>query len=211
MKRRERRGTFVSPLFSAFSALLCVLCVERQVTAQTVLVDRIVAVVEGRPVLLSEVRGMEQVSGRSPAEALEALIDERLMIREAARLPQATLTAEEEERAFESLRARASAAASVPERDLRQIARRQATIVKYVEFRFRPQVRVDEDAVRRAYEEAWSGRAEAPDFEAAAPALRRRLAEDDLRQRMEAWVKDLRAGADVRYNADSPPAAGDGS
>jgi hypothetical protein len=177
-----------------------------------VLVDRIVAVVEGRPVLLSEVRGMEQVSGRSPAEALEALIDERLMIREAARLPQANLTAEEEDRALESLRARASAAgASLPERNLRQIARRQATIVKYVEFRFRPQVRVDEDAVRRAYDAEWSGRAEAPDFEAAAPALRRRLAEDDLRQRMEAWVKDLRAGADVRYNADSPPAAGDGS
>ena len=30
--------------------------------------------------------------------------------------------------------------------------------------------------------------------------LRRRLAEDDLRQRMEAWVKELRAGAEVRYN-----------
>lgn len=197
---------------SAFSALLCVPCVEQPLAAQTVLVDRIVAVVEGRPVLLSEVRVLEQVSGRSPAEALEALIDERLMIREAARLPQAALTTEEEERARASLRERADAArVSASERDLRQIARRQATIVKYVEFRFRPQVRVDEDAVRRAYDEAWSGRPDAPDFETASPELRRRLAEDDLRQRMEAWVKDLRAGADVRYNADSPPRAGDGS
>jgi hypothetical protein len=88
------------------------------------------------------------------------------------------VTPDEETRALESLRVRGGAAlAALPEGDLRQIARRQATIVKYVEFRFRPQVRVEE-----------------------------RLAEEDLRQRIEAWVKELRRGADVRYNAASSSA-----
>jgi hypothetical protein len=201
-------GLFVA----ALSAILCVLCVGKPVAAQPVLVERILAVVDGRPVLLSEVRVMGQVSGRDPAAALEALIDERLMFREAARLPQAAVTAEEEGRALDSLRARAAPVSPPPsERDLRQIARRQATIVKYVEFRFRPQVRVDEEMVRRAWEEAGRGRDDRPDFEVAAPELRRQLAEEDLQQRIEAWVKELRSGADVRYNVVSPLTAAGGS
>jgi len=72
---------------------------------------------------------------------------------------------------------------------------------------FRPQVRVDEDAVRRAYEDAWRARDDRPEFDAVAPDLRTRLAEEDLKQRIEAWVKELRAGAEVRYNVGSPPAA----
>jgi hypothetical protein len=146
--------------------------------AEPVEVERILAVVDGRPVLLSEVRVVEQLTGQERGPALEALIDERLMFREASRLPQAAVTPDEETRALESLRVRGGAAlAALPEGDLRQIARRQATIVKYVEFRFRPQVRVEE-----------------------------RLAEEDLRQRIEAWVKELRRGADVRYNAASSSA-----
>jgi hypothetical protein len=203
--RARRRAARVAA--RVLAALLCVLCVEKPLRAEPVLVDRIVAVVEGRPVLLSEVRVLEQVAQLDAERALEALIDERLMYREAARLPQAAVSAAEEDRALQSLRARAPAAAALPERGLRLLARRQATIVKYVEFRFRPQVRVDEDAVRRAYEDAWRARDDRPEFDAVAPDLRTRLAEEDLKQRIEAWVKELRAGAEVRYNVGSPPAA----
>lgn len=151
------------------------------VAAEPTVVERILAVVDGRPVLLSEVRVVEQVTGQDRARALEALIDERLMFREAARLPQATVTEDEESRALQSLVARAGPSlAAVPEGDLRQLARRQATILKYVDFRFLPQVRVEE---------------------AAEPEAREQLAAEDLRRRIEAWVKELRRGADVRYNA----------
>ena len=98
----------------------------------------------------------------------------------------------------------------LPERDLRQLARRQATILKYVEFRFRPQVRV-EDAVRPPTQRRGAAARTRP----ASRRPRPRCApagEDDLRQRIEAWVKELRGGADVRYNAaPSPPASADGS
>jgi hypothetical protein len=153
--------------------------------AGPMVVERILAVVDGRPVMLSEVRVVEQVTGQDRARALEALIDERLMFREAARLPQAAVGDDEEARALQSLRARAGPGLQgLPEHDLRQLARRQATILKYVDFRFQPQVRVDDEAE---------------------PEARARLAADDLRGRIEAWVKELRQAAEVRYNREAPP------
>ena len=111
-------------------------------------VERILAVVDGRPVLLSEVALFEKVRGDTERQALDGLIDEQLMYREAARLPQAALTEQEEQRAFESLRARVPVASADEEEQLRRLARRQAAILKYVGFRFRPQVRVSDEAER---------------------------------------------------------------
>jgi hypothetical protein len=161
-------------------------------------VERILAVVDGRPVLLSEVALFEKVRGEGERQALEGLIDEQLMYREASRLPQAALTAEEEVRAFESLQARVAAATSDEREQLRRLARRQAAILKYIDFRFRPQVRLSEEAVRAAYEAEAEG--DGASFEDAAPALRERLAQEDLSRRIEAWVKELRQSAEIRYN-----------
>ena len=72
-------------------------------------------------------------------------------------------------------------------------------------FRFRPQVRVSEEAVRAAYDAA--GRGEEGSYEEAAPGIRARLAEEDLSRRIEGWVKELRQVAEIRYNAVSPEAA----
>ena len=68
--------------------------------ASATLVERLLAVVEGTPLLLSEVALLERLRGVPRAEALEVVIDERLMFREAVRLSQTALTVEEEERAF---------------------------------------------------------------------------------------------------------------
>jgi len=172
-------------------------------------VERILAVVDGRPVLLSEVAVFEKVRGEGEARALEGLIDEQLMYREAVRLPQAALSPAEEERAFQSLRARLPPASADEEDQLRRLARRQAAILKYVDFRFRPQVRVSEEAVRAAYEKE-AGHEPRPSFAEAAGAIRARLGDEDLTRRIEAWVKELRQGADVRYNASPPPRAAAG-
>lgn len=174
-------------------------------TGRAGVVERILAVVDGRPVLLSEVAVFERVRGETQRQALEGLIDEQLMYREAARLPQASLTAEEEQRAFASLRAQLPSASADEEEQLRRLSRRQAAILKYVGFRFRPQVRVSEEAVRAAYEA--EGRGEEGSFEEAAPAIRARLAEEDLSRRIEGWVKELRKVAEIRYNTVSPEAA----
>jgi hypothetical protein len=161
------------------SSLLSVLLAGAAAAADPAprIVERVLAVVDARPVLLSELRVAQQVRGEEDEDAaLEALIDEHLMFAEALRLPQAALTEDEEAAALASI-----AAAGDPGRDpdaLRRMARRQATILKYVDFRFRPQVRVvSEDAAEKA-----------------------RLEAQELDTRIEAWVKDLRAAARIRYN-----------
>src|SRR6185295_14374641 len=121
-------------LSSAFLLLAALLAPPR-------VIERVVAVVDDRPVLLSEVRLAAQVLGEDERAALESLIDEHLMFAAALRLPQASLTDEEEARALAALVDRLPGASGDPDA-LRRMARRQATILKYVDFRFRPQVRV---------------------------------------------------------------------
>jgi hypothetical protein len=172
--------------------------------AQGNVVERILAVVDGRPLLLSEVRVLERLRGLDRQAAVDALIDERLMFREAARLPQAVVTPEEEERAFRALAPRLSPGSEGTEEELRRLARRQTAILKYIEFRFRPQVRVEDLEVRAAWDAERAARPDTPPFEEAAPALRARLEAEELDDRIEEWVGELRAGAEIRYNPLPP-------
>jgi hypothetical protein len=154
------------------------------------LVDRILAVVDTRPVFLSDVKAVEALDGRTRAEALERTIDEMLLFQEAFRLPQAAASEEE---------VRAVADSALPA--IRRAARRRAVVQKYIAFRFRPQVRIDEDEVRRAYAAQWEGRPDAPSPQTAEAELRDRLVEAEVAARVAAWLKDLRAAAQIRYNA----------
>lgn len=168
--------------------------------AQAAVLERILAVVEGRPVLLSEVRLMQAVRGVNEKAALDELIDERLMLREAGRLAQAAVSPDEEERALEGLLSTHPGARGATTDDLRRLVRRQTAILKYVDFRFRPQVSIGDPEVERAYEARYGGTADAPPLEAVAPTLREELTRQALDARIEAWVKELRAAADIRYN-----------
>jgi len=178
-----------------------------------VLVERILAVVDERPLLLSSVRAVEEVRGLDREQALEEAIDERLMFQGATQLPQAEVTGEEEQQALQSLLAtRPEIEARVPRSDLQRLLRRQLAILKYIEFRFRPQVRVSDEALREAWNEDVRGQPEGPPFEEAAPELRARLERRELDRRIESWVRDLRGRAQVRYveGPGSPPPAGPG-
>ncbi|HEY7727775.1 MAG TPA: hypothetical protein VID50_04925 [Candidatus Eisenbacteria bacterium] len=168
--------------------------------AQGHVVERILAVVDGRPLLLSEVRVLERLRGLDRKAAVDALIDERLMFREAVRLPQAVVTTEEEERAYRELVSRVAPGSGTTEEELRRLARRQTAILKYIEFRFRPQVRIADAEVRAAWEEERAERPDTPPFEEASAALRARLESEELDKRIEEWVGELRAGAEIRYN-----------
>ncbi len=165
--------------------------------AGAAVVERVLAVVEGAPVLLSEVELIERLRGVTREAALTAVIDERLMYREASRLARTALGAEEEERAYESLRT--AAGEGFGEVELRRLARRQATILRYVEFRFGAQVRVDDEAVRREWESTHPPGA--PEMTSAdADRIREALAAKGLDERIEAWVAELREGADIQLN-----------
>jgi len=163
-------------------------------------IERILAVVDDRPLFLSEVRLVEAVRGLDREAATEAAIDERLMYAEAARLPQADVTEEETSAALERLlESRPELREDRARVELRRLVRRQATIVKYVEFRFRPQVRVSPEEATEAVEDEARERAEDQ-----TAAVRESLERRALDERIEEWVRDLRSRADVRYVRDEP-------
>jgi len=192
-----------SPLRRA-SLLAVALALLSSMTAAEV-VERVVGVVDGRPLLLSEVQLRQRLSGGDVRQAAEALADEALMYREAGRLPQAAVTASEEAQALQSLRLKLPAGFVAEEALLRRMARRQVAILKYIEFRFRPQVRVTEEAVRAAHAQAEGGGTPARPYAEAAADVRRALEAAEMDARIEAWVKELRAAAEIRYNDDRRP------
>ncbi len=105
--------------------------------------ERVLAAVDRRPILLSEVKALEVVRGLARGAAVDALIDEDLMLREASRLPAAAAAASLEDKAYgELLATHPELLGLVAEADLRRLVRRQAVILQYVTLRFLPQVRV---------------------------------------------------------------------
>ena len=94
----------------------------------------------------------------------------------------------------------------MPEPDLRRLLRRELTAQKYIEFRFRPQVRVSDEEVRKAWLEEQAGKAKGPALEDEQEAIRTRLERRALDERIEAWVVGLRQRADIRYVGSPPPA-----
>jgi len=170
-------------------------------SAHAELIERILAEVDGQPLMLSDVSLLERVRGVPRATALEALIDEALMFREASRLPTLLATAEDEARAYASLKDLVGPdAAPRFESGLRRLARRETAILKYVVFRFGPQVRIGDQALRAAYDAELGGRPDAPAFDTVQAELRERLRRQALDEKVEAWVRELRAGAEIRYN-----------
>lgn len=153
--------------------LLWLLAVSVSLSAEVI--ERVLADVDRRPVLLSEVRLIETLRGLDRAAALEAVIDARLMYREAIRVPQAAVSDVEAARACKSLEERAGhTALTLPHADLCALARREAAVVKYIDFRFAPQVKNDGQSVGEL--------------------------ETALDARIEEWVKELRASVEIRYN-----------
>ena len=183
------------------SSLLLAAVLALSAAGEPRLLERILAVVDGKPILLSEARLTEALKGVARREAVEALVDERLMLREARQMPRSEPRREEIDEAERTLVTRWPAAAGpAPEAALREMARRQLRILKYIEFRFRAQARVDDQALREAYDAEVKERGNDPGYEGAKDALRQRLEARRLDAEVEAWVQELRSTAEIRYN-----------
>ena len=162
-------------------------------------VERVLAVVGGRPVLLSETLALQEVRGVTPAAALELMVDETLMYEQALHTPQAAVSREETEEARSALYLkRPELRARLARGDLTRLLKRQIAILKYVDFRFRPQARSTDEELQQAYAEEYANRPDPPAFETVAEALRDRLVRRQLDLKVEAWIKDLRAATDIR-------------
>ena len=77
-------------------------------------------------------------------------------------------------------------------------------ILKYIELRFRPQIRIDEAELQQAYAEQYAGRTDAPPLADVSKQLLEQLQVRALDKRIEGWVAELRAAARVRVNPEPP-------
>ena len=165
-------------------------------------VERVLAVVDRRPVLLSEVQLLQAARSVGEAEALELLIDELLMYGEARRFPQARPSPEQEQAAFASL-ARLNGQGPT-DAELRRLAHREATILRYLGLRLRPLVRVSDEALREAYDKEQADRKDGRAFSEAAAEIRERLTREQFDMRVEEWARQLRETADLHYLTEPP-------
>lgn len=162
-------------------------------------VERTVAFVNRRPILLSDVEMTRALLGLEEAEALERTIDEVLMSDEASRLVSDSVSEEEIATAIGMLREKAGARFTPAA--LRRKALAQLAISKYIDLRLRPLVRIEDGDVRKVFNEKVAADPLAPDFALVAPEIRQLLERQSLDQKIEEWVASLRRRDEVRRPA----------
>jgi hypothetical protein len=164
-------------------------------------IERTLAFVNKRPVLLSDVRLTRSLLDLEDRAALERTIEEVLMFEEASRLLSAPPAEGRVDAAVAALAAKAGSGYSAAA--LRRKALAQIAIADYVDLRLRPLVRVDDAEVRRAFDDRAKDDPAAPTFETVEDGIREALARGSLDRRIEEWVTTLKRRAEIR-RPDAP-------
>lgn len=198
--------------------------VARQAAAPTPageLVDRVVAVVDEEPILLSDLQRAIRLGlvARRAAEtdasllrrALDEWIERRLRLAEIARFGFEQAPLEEVERQVEVLRSRFAdeaawqaelAALGLGEAEVRQLVARQLAVLSYLEQRLGPRAFVGLEEIQRYYDTELVPRLRAqgdpvPPVEEVREAIRAVVREQKLDREIALWTERLRREADV--------------
>jgi hypothetical protein len=185
------------------------------------LVDRVVAVVDEDPILLSEVERAVGLGlhGRRDGEsdaaahrrALDGLIEQRIRLHEISRFGAEPAPLDQVERQLAALRARFPdeaawraelARLAMTEAEVRHLLARQLSILAYVEERLGPRVFVGLEEIRRHYDgelvpELVRRGAPVPPIEDVREQIRAVLREQALDREIALWTDELRRAADV--------------
>jgi hypothetical protein len=192
------------------------------------LVDRVVAVVDEDPVLLSDVErviGLGLIERRAQESedalrrrVLDSLIEQRLRLHEIGRFGFEAAPLEEVDRQVAAIAARFPDKSAftaelehlgLDEAAVRQVVARQLSILAYVEERLGPRVFVGVEDIRRYYDEELTpelvARGEkAPPLDEVREQIRGVLRERRLNDEIDRWTEELRAKADVVDLLDAP-------
>ena len=187
---RSERGLRVRLLLASLFLL------DGAVLRASTVVERTLAFVNKKPILLSDVLLTKTLLQLDLDQAIERTIDETLMYDEAARLLGGAPREEEIAGAVAVLKEKAGP--SFSDAALVRKATAQIAIAKYIDLRLRPLVRVEETDVRRTYDEKIAGDPLAPAFALVAPSIREALERQSLDLRIEEWVTSLRRREAVR-------------
>ena len=159
------------------------------------IVERTMAFVNKKPVLLSDVVLTQALLKLGQEEALQRTIEEVMMFDEASRLleePPPPASVEVAEQALLEQAPGFSAAA------LRRKALTQLAIARYIDLRLRPLVRVEDAEVRKLFNERQAADPQSEAFSLAAIQIREMLERRALDQKVEEWVASLLRREEVR-------------
>jgi len=192
-----------------------------------VLKDRIVAVVDEDPILVSDLDraialgfSQRRAGEAEPAfrrRALEELIADRLRFHEIDRFGFEVPVSEIDEH-VEAIRARFGsdaefhktlASLGLSREAVRQMVARQLLVTTYVEERLGPKVFIDAESINRHYRAVLTPQMKRlgknpPPLEAVRDDIRKALSAERLNQEIETWTRELKAKADIANYLDSP-------
>jgi hypothetical protein len=182
------------------------------------IVDRIVARIEGDIITLSEVRelgALQQLAGRAAAasedELLGQLIEQWIVVNDAAaaRFPQPA--AAEVDREIAALQQHAGtrekfearlAALGLPAKAVWRLVERELYVERYLDYKFRPTVEIEPEALERYYHEtlipALQARKEPlPPLEKVSEQIHELLLQQEISRRSAEWLQQTRAQVHV--------------
>lgn len=208
--RRLRRGGWLGLVLVAFAPNAGV--------ARAEIVDRVVAVIDRDVITLSEAEQASEFRALRGQDALplpdvvERLIESRLIEREVDRYPVEAVPQQQVDAAVDSVRASfptptdfsaALAARGLTEDELTLLVRKQFTIQRYLESRFRPLVFVSDDDVQHYYDDVFlpdvaAAGESAPPLSSVEAGIRRILEEKVFNQRIDEWIARLKSRSRVR-------------
>lgn len=232
-RRPLLRILLVAALSAAASPVLPVLPLEAQAVTDpgdtdTVLEDRILAVVDDDPILDSDVerlvalglvsRGSEEPEEDFQRRLLEALIEQRLRFHAIERFGFEQIPVEAVEEELAAIRSRYPDAAAfqnelerlgLNERGLRQLLSRQLMVLTYIEERLGPRIFIRSEEIESYYRNTLGPRLEesgatAPPLEEVRDSIRPVLREQRLNQEIRKWSDELRDKADIRIFPEPP-------
>lgn len=208
----------------ALLAAMLPLAAPRTAPAQIV-VDRIIARVEGEVILLSELRELGEfqtlVEGKpQPQEKrFDELIDQWIIEHEAhaASFPEPSDTDVKSARdklvselgnGFQQRQAAAGLSDAALERQIR----RALYFNRYVDYKFRPAAQIETEAVQRYYREHYVPQLQArnqpvPAFDSVADQIRELLVQQDISAHASEWLAESRSHLRIE-NLLAPPPAG---
>jgi peptidyl-prolyl cis-trans isomerase SurA len=184
--------------------------------ARAELVDRIVAIIDRDVVTLSEAEQARAIAASRTdgkvelVDAVERLIESRLVEREVERFSSEPVPRELVDQAFGEVRARFEteadfhamlAANGLSEEELRSQLQRQLEVSRYLERRFRALVFVSDEEVEAYYRDELErkvGNAPLPELSQVSDSIRRVLEERGFNARVDQWIEELKSRAVIR-------------
>lgn len=187
-------------------------------------VDRIAALVAGEIVTLSEIEWLILFRGFTVPDhederrkfygwILNRIVEQKLVAREAVRTPGIEIGRQDVEKRLQAFRSRFAdeggfqrwlSATGMEQPELRAIVRRQVSVQKFLELRFRPFIIVLPDEVESYYLERLAAdlteRGQpVPDLRVVEESIRQILVQERTSEEMDRWLRQerLRSGVDI--------------